>query len=147
MTHRDPLTVRCAEFFARAAWKSLRGTPPATAVTEVAQETFPETIIAEWVEEGLESKSMDSVSAIANFGQSCHTSDAFPGIIHLIAKYEDDLREGLIQAVMAGGDNAARGMAVGMILGAYLGEKHLPEPWVTELKKGKEIQKLLSQIG
>jgi ADP-ribosylglycohydrolase len=147
MTHRNPLTVRCAEFFARAAWKTLRETPPTTAVTEVAQETFPETIIAEWVEEGLESKSMDSVSAIANFGQACHTSNAFPGVIHLVAKYEDDLREGLIQAVMAGGDNAARGMAVGMILGAYLGEEHLPEPWVTELKKRKDIQNLLNQIG
>ena len=147
MTHADPLTVRCAEFFARATWKSLAGTPPASAVTEVALETFPETIIAEWVEEGLESKSMDSVSAIANFGQSCHTPNAFPGVIHLIAKYENDLREGLIQAVMAGGDNAVRGMAAGMILGAYLGEEHLPEPWVTELKKGKDIQNLLSQIG
>ncbi|MGD8254044.1 MAG: ADP-ribosylglycohydrolase family protein [Syntrophobacterales bacterium] len=147
MTHRDPLTVRCAEFFARVAWKSLRGTPPATAVTEVTEETFPGTIIAEWVEEGLQSTTMDSVSAIGSFGQSCHTADAFPGIIHLIAKYESDLREGLIQAVMAGGDNAARGMAVGMILGAYLGEEHLPEPWVTELKKKKEIQHLLSQIG
>jgi len=147
MTHRDPLTVRCAEFFARAAWKSLRGIPPAAAVTEVAQETFPETIIAEGVAEGLESKSLDSVSAIGSFGQSCHTSDAFPGVIHLIAKYENDLREALIQAVMAGGDNAARAMAVGMILGAYLGEEHLPAPWVTELKKGKEIQNLLSQIG
>ena len=71
----------------------------------------------------------------------------FSGVIHLIAKYENDLREALIQAVMAGGDNAARAMAVGMILGAYLGEEHLPAPWVTELKKGKEIQNLLSQIG
>lgn len=147
MTHRDPLTVRCAEFFARAAWKTLRGTPPAAAVTEVAQETFPETIIAEWVEKGLESKSMDSVSAIANFGQSCHTPNAFPGVIHIVAKYENDLREALVQAVMAGGDNAARGIAVGMVLGAYLGEEHLPGPWVSELKKGKEIQNLLSQIG
>ena len=147
MTHRDPLTVRCAEFFARVAWKNLRGTPPATAVTEVTEETFPETIIAEWVEEGLDSMNMDSVAAIGSFGQSCHTSDVFPQVIHLIAKYENDLREGLIQAVMAGGDNAARGMAVGMILGAYLGEEHLPEPWVTELKKGKEIQNLISQIG
>ena len=147
MTHRDPLTVRCAEFFARAAWKSLRGTPPATAVTEVTEEIFPETIIAEWVAEGLDSINMDSVAAIGSFGQSCHTSDAFPGVIHLIAKYENDLREGLIQSVMAGGDSAARGMAVGMILGAYLGEEHLPEPWITELKKGKEIQNHLSQIG
>ncbi len=48
---------------------------------------------------------------------------------------------------LADGDNAARGMAVGMILGAYLGENHLPEPWVSELKKGKDIQHLLSQIG
>jgi ADP-ribosylglycohydrolase len=147
MTHRDPLTVRCAEFFARATWKSLAGTPPASAVMEVAQETFPETIIAEWVEEGLNSKSMDSVSAIGSFGQSCNTSDAFPGVIHLIAKYENDLREGLIQAVMAGGDNAARGMAVGMILGAYLGQEHLPEEWVTELMKGEEINNLLHQIA
>jgi ADP-ribosylglycohydrolase len=48
---------------------------------------------------------------------------------------------------MAGGDNAARSMVVGMILGAYLGEEHLPEPWVTELKKGEEINKLLHQIA
>jgi ADP-ribosylglycohydrolase len=147
MTHRDPLTVRCAEFFARVVWKSLRGTPPATAVTEVTEETFPDTIIAEWVEDGLDSITMDSVSAIGSFGQSCHTSDAFPGVIHLIAKYENDLREGLIQAVMAGGDNAARGMAVGMILGAYLGEEHLPEEWVTNLMKGEEINNLLHQIA
>jgi len=147
MTHRDPLTVRCAEFFARVAWKSLRGTPPATAVTEVAQETFSDTIIAEWVGEGLDSITMDSVSAIASFGLFCYTPEAFPGVIHLIAKYENDLREGLIQAVMAGGDNAARSMVVGMILGAYLGEEHLPEPWVTELKKGEEINKLLHQIA
>jgi ADP-ribosylglycohydrolase len=147
MTHANPLTVRCAEFFARATWKSLRGTPPATAVTEVSEETFADTLIAEWVEQGLESKSTDSVSAIANFGQSCHTPNAFPGVIHLVAKYENDLEEGLIQTVMAGGDNAARGMAVGMVLGAYLGEEHLPEPWVNELKNGKEIQNLLSRIG
>ena len=47
---------------------------------------------------------------------------------------------------MAGGDNAARSMAVGMILGAYLGEEHLPEPWVTDLKKREEINNLLHQI-
>ena len=99
------------------------------------------------MDEGLESKSMDSVSAITNFGQSCHTPDAFPGIIHLIAKYETDLKEAVVQAIMAGGDNAARGMAVGMILGAYLGEEHLPRPWLTELKRGKDIQNLLGKIG
>jgi ADP-ribosylglycohydrolase len=90
---------------------------------------------------------MESVPAIGSFGQSCHTPVAFPGVIHLIAKYEKDLKEALVQAVMAGGDNAARGLAVGMILGAHLGEQHLPEEWVKDLRKGGEIKNLLHQIG
>jgi ADP-ribosylglycohydrolase len=147
MTHGDPLTVDSAEFFARVAWKTLRGTSPSAAVTEVKQERFVDSTIAEWVEEGLGSKSMESVDAIADFGQSCHTPDAFPGVIHLAAKYENDLKEALVQAVMAGGDNAARAMAVGMVVGAYLGEKYLPDQWVTSLKKGEKIQNLLDKIG
>ena len=147
MTHGDPLTVHTAEFFARVAWKTLNSASPSEAITEVTQENYSDTIFAEWVQEGLESKDMESVPAIASFGQSCHTPAAFPGIIHLIAKYEKDLKEALIQAVMAGGDNAARGSAVGMILGAHLGQEHLPEEWVTDLRKGEEIKNLLQQIA
>ena len=146
MTHGDPLTVHTAEFFARVAWKTLRGAPPSEAITEVAQNQYSETIFAEWVQKGFESKDRESVAAIGSFGQSCHTPVAFPGVIHLIAKYEKDLKEALIQAVMAGGDNAARGMAVGMILGAHLGQGYLPEEWVTDLRKGQEIKNLLQQI-
>ncbi len=147
MTHGDPLTVHTAEFFARVAWKTLRGASPSEAITEVTRKNYPETIFAEWVQEGFESKDMESVPAIGSFGQSCHTPVAFPGVIHLIVKHEKDLKEALVQAVMAGGDNAARGLAVGMILGAHLGEQHLPEEWVTDLRKGGEIKNLLHQIG
>ena len=48
---------------------------------------------------------------------------------------------------MAGGDNAARGMMVGMVLGAYSGDTQLPEKWISGLKKEKEIKNLLDQIG
>jgi ADP-ribosylglycohydrolase len=147
MTHGDPLTVHTAEFFARVVWKTLRGASPSEAITEVTRKNYPETIFAEWVQEGFESKDMESVPAIGSFGQSCHTPVAFPGVIHLIVKHEKDLKEALVQAVMAGGDNAARGLAVGMILGAHLGEQHLPEEWVTDLRKGGEIKNLLHQIG
>ncbi len=147
MTHGDPLTVHTAEFFARVAWKTLRGASPSEAITEVTRKNYPETIFAEWVQEGFESKDMESVPAIGSFGQSCHTPVAFPGVIHLIVKHEKDLKEALVQAVMAGGDNAARGLAVGMILGAHLGEQHLLEEWVTDLRKGGEIKNLLHQIG
>ena len=147
MTHGDPLTVHAAEFFARVAWKTLRGTSPSEAIDEVTQNYYPDTIFAEWVQEGVGSRDRESLPAIGSFGQSCHTPAAFPGVIHLIAKYEKDLKEALVQAVMAGGDNAARGMAVGMILGAYLGQEQLPEEWLTDLRKGEEIRYLLQQIG
>lgn len=68
-------------------------------------------------------------------------------MVHLIAKYENDLEEALIQTVMAGGDNAARGMLVGMVLGAHLGPESLPEKWVSELAKRREIETLLEKIA
>jgi ADP-ribosylglycohydrolase len=68
-------------------------------------------------------------------------------VVHLIARYENNLEAGLIQAVMAGGDSAARAMIVGMVLAAYLGEKHLPGQWVSGLKREEEILALLDGIG
>ena len=146
MTHNNPLVVESAEFFARVCCKVLGGTSPTKAMTEVAAERFRGFPLFAWVEEGIQSVGKDSVSAIARFGQSCHTDDALPGVVHLIAKYENDLKEALIQAVMAGGDSAGRGLMVGMVLGAHLGDKGLPKEWVSGLRRGADILKLLEQI-
>ena len=67
-------------------------------------------------------------------------------MVHLIAKYENDLKEALIQSVMAGGDSAARGMIVGMVLGAHLGPDSLPMEWVSELADREKIEVLLDRI-
>jgi ADP-ribosylglycohydrolase len=79
-------------------------------------------------------------------GQICHTPDAFSAVIHLIVRYERNLREALIQSVMAGGDSAARNMLVGMVLGAHLGKGSLPDDWLTGLRKGEEIRSLLARL-
>jgi ADP-ribosylglycohydrolase len=113
---------------------------------ETAKERFDGTPISLWVEKGLESKGEESVLAIGQFGQSCHVDEAFPGIVHLISRHENDLKEALIQCVMSGGDNAGRGMIVGMVLGAHLGEKSLPREWLSSMKKMQQISKLLSTI-
>jgi ADP-ribosylglycohydrolase len=52
----------------------------------------------------------------------------------------------LIQNVMAGGDSAARGMAVGMLLGAHLGEAAIPASWLAELEPREEIVELLGEL-
>jgi len=146
MTHNNPLVIDSAEFFARVCRKVLDGSSPAKAMTEVGAQRFKGLPLFAWVKEGIESAGEDSVSTIARFGQSCHTDEAFPGVVHLIAKYEKDLKEALVQAVMAGGDSAGRGLMVGMVLGAHLGDRGLPKEWVSEMRRGKEILRLLEQI-
>jgi ADP-ribosylglycohydrolase len=146
MTHNNPLTIDSAAFFAAVAFSVLGGAWPVDAMEKTARENFKDSPIFDWVKEGIASADKESVPVIAGFGQTCHTSDAFPGVVHLIAKYQNDLHEALIQAVMAGGDSAARAMMVGMILGAYSGSGDLPEEWLSEMRKEKEIVELLGEI-
>ena len=113
---------------------------------KVSQENFAESPLSKWVAVGLESKREKSVHVISRFGQSCHTEEAFPGVVHLIARYERNLKEALIQSVMAGGDSAARGMMVGMVLGAHLGPESIPQEWLSELKKREHITALLARL-
>ncbi len=146
MTHSDPLTVDSAELFARTVFRVLHGALPAAAMGEEASGRFKGTPLEKWVRDGAASAGNETLSAILGFGQSCHTPEALPGIVHLITVYEKDLREALIQAEMAGGDNAARAMAVGMILGAHLGMEAIPEEWISGLTKQSRIMELAESI-
>jgi ADP-ribosylglycohydrolase len=146
MTHNNPLVIASAEFFARTCWTVLQGTSPTSAISSVGAEHFRASPLYEWVKRGIGSREKDSISTIARFGQSCHVDHAFPATVHLISKYEEDFKEALIQCVISGGDSAARGMIVGLVLGAHLGDKHLPQEWVLSLKNGKDIVKLLDKI-
>ena len=146
MTHNHPQVVDAAVFFAHTAWLVLKGEDPVSAMEKVIEKRFAQSPIAQWFSDGIGSRDMDSVAAIARFGQSCHIDDALPGVVHLIAKYRTNLEEALVQSVMAGGDSAARGMVVGMILGAHLGYESIPPGWVSGLERGKEILQLLDRI-
>ena len=146
MTHNSALTIDSAAFFATVAWRVLHGSRPVEAMKNVSQEQFGGSPVSRWVEAGLASKDKDSISTISRFGQSCHTEEAFPGVVLIIARYHNDLKEALIQSVMAGGDSAARGMIVGMVLGAHLGSADLPQQWLLELKKRDRISALIEKL-
>ena len=146
MTHNNPLVIDSAEFFARVCCRVLAGAAPLQALTEVAAQRFDGHPLSAWMQDGIDSAGNDPVSTIVRFGQSCHTDEAFPGVVHLIATYEKDLKEALVQAVMAGGDSAGRGLLVGMVLGAHRGDKDLPKEWVSGLQRGSDILRLLDQM-
>jgi ADP-ribosylglycohydrolase len=76
----------------------------------------------------------------------CETSAAFPSVVHLIGKYENNLKEALVENAMAGGDSAGRGLLVGLILGARAGLETIPQNWISNLKAYRKIVDFLDKI-
>ncbi|MFZ0944467.1 MAG: ADP-ribosylglycohydrolase family protein [Syntrophobacteraceae bacterium] len=146
MTHDNPSVINASDFFARVIWRVLQGETPLSAIREVRENHFRESVLGQWTAEGIESARSDTRGAILKFGQSCDAERAFPSVVHLIGKYEGNLREALVENVMAGGDSAARGMVVGMILGAHLGFGAIPIEWLSGLKRYQHIVELLEGI-
>ena len=144
MTHNQRDVVAAAEFLARVLWHVLQGQAPTAAMSQVVNEEMENATIADWVSQGLDSAGEDTLEVIADFGQACAIEMALPAAVHLVARYENDLETALVENVMAGGDSAARGMAVGMLLGAWLGADALPAAWLDQMNQSKKINELIA---
>ncbi len=146
MTHQDAETVNAADFFSRVSLACLKGSAPADAMRVVAEADFQDSAVGMWVDQGLAAAGDDSVTAVLRFGQSCHTQEAFPGVVQIIATYEENLSEALIQSVMAGGDNAARASLVAQVLAAWQGLDDLTLGWFNGLAQADRISALLEKM-
>lgn len=146
MTHNHPDVIDSAIFFADITLRVLSGRSPTLAIDEAIDANDSQRVIAQWIRKGKESIGRDTREMIAAFGQQCAVEAAFPGVIHLIYKYENDLKTALIENVMAGGDSAARGMAVGMVLGAHNGLSAIPDHWLSEMAAFGDISRFLEEI-
>jgi ADP-ribosylglycohydrolase len=147
MTHNHPDVVKSAVFFGDVALRVLGGQTPTAAIDETIASCSGQQQMIEWVRQGKESIHGETRGAIEGFGQHCGVEAAFPAVIHLICKYQDNLENALVENVMAGGDSAARGMMAGMILGAHGGFDAIPGHWLTEMKAHDHIRRLLETVG
>lgn len=146
LTHNNPATLAGADFIAKTAWGVLQGSEPAEAMEQALDQGVADIDLDNRIRGGLDSGGKDTRTVIKQFGQVCGIAAALPGAIHLILTYSNDLRAALIENVMAGGDSAARGLVVGMVLGAYLGEKAIPEQWLMDMEKTDAIRELMTTI-
>lgn len=147
MTHNTADVVDSAEFFARTLALVLDGQPPLAALQTVQNEHFARAPFDRWMAEGLQSAPESTRSAIRRFGQMCDVGAGFPGVVHLIAAYETNLEEALIENVMAGGDSAARGLLAGTILGAGVGLEGVPAHWRNALVNRERIQEAIDLLA
>jgi ADP-ribosylglycohydrolase len=145
-THNHSHVIQSAAFFATIAYQILAGTAPLAAIEQAQKDEFNLDPFKEWIQRGLESAEADSRQAILDFGQMCEIPAAFPGVIHLIARYENDLKTALVENVMAGGDSAGRGLLVGVVLGAHLGMEAIPPEWLNDMKAYPRIVDMLARI-
>jgi ADP-ribosylglycohydrolase len=144
MTHRTGKVTEAAVFLAKVVLLVISGVAPVEAIEKVLSDLAEDSMIAGWIAKGLKEDSLRANDVIKNFGQTCDISHALPSSIYLIRNFEESLALALEANAMAGGDSAARGMFVGMVLGAHHGISGIPQDWLNALGAKETIE---SYIG
>lgn len=137
LTHRSPEAEESATFLAKACYRLMRG----TSLLDTLNETAPE-----WALKKANSVlSENAVDSIGKLGPACSISSALPSVLYLALKYGDDIETAFIENAMAGGDNCARGLVLGMLLGASHGMASIPNYWVENLRARSDLVDFLNQ--
>ena len=173
-THRETHALGGAEFFARVTNRVINGKKPSDAIKEVAALMggfFEEKVnqaIAKYEEESnplsdLSKEQFSDDLAITSMarlwdvgrsepikvGKASPTEGTLPGSVYFILKYqekENGLKKALQANAMVGGDNASRGIMIGMVLGAYFGVDAIPKQWKETLDQWEYCENLLNKL-
>ncbi len=143
MTHNQSSVIEAARFFSFASTMVLNGEKPSIALEKSLEKIPNAPQLNQMITAGFESRNEETAKAISRFGQMCSVEVALPSTIHLIAKYEEDLKQALIENVMAGGDSSARGLLAGFIIGAYQGLEQIPQNWLDDMQAYQKIKNLI----
>merc|ERR1719453_1311306 len=171
-THANDQALGGGEFFMRVAWKLVhQGVTPRQAIEQSGREMgawFQEQVrkgVAKFEEatdasrplgkeEFCDDLAMTSMARLwdvgktepIKVGKASPTEGTMPSSIYIILKYQDDF-EGAVKAnAMVGGDNAARSVAIGMVLGAYHGVNAVPQKLKDGLNAWPKCAKLLKKL-
>ncbi len=137
LTHRSPEAEESATFFAKAGYRLMHGAN----LVDTLNETAP----AWALQKANAVVSENAVDAIGKLGPACSISSALPSVLYLALKYGDDIETAFIENAMAGGDNCARGLILGMLLGAANGMASIPNYWVENLRARSDLVDFLNQ--
>lgn len=144
LTHGDRTTIDAAEFLTRVVHAITSGEAISEALESAAEAPYKALEARGFLDLVKSKLHLDDRAAGEAFGLTCHTPEAFPLTLWGLLRYHDEPLDAIIQNTMAGGDNAARGMAIGLIMGAAHGPDWVPSRWIEELRAHSEIEELLT---
>ena len=127
LTHNSSVVQKAAQFFAAVLFDVALGAD----IADTLKHTPIDPLLARARGAAMNSKCQDSFNTIRTFGPACSVEGGFEGTIHVLISY-DDYKSAMISNAKAGGDNAARGMIIGMIMGAA--NKEIPQMWKNSVK-------------
>jgi ADP-ribosylglycohydrolase len=117
MTHRSTLSLEAARFLARAVWARLDGATLTQALDHAAAGSFTELPAVSLRSQAADlAASGDARHIVATTGASCHILEALPASLAIALALASDPHRALCENAMAGGDNAARGLVIGMLI-------------------------------
>ncbi len=142
LTHGDPLVTGAAEFFMIATRRVQEGLYFPEAFQEAAElsSASPDLALA------FEASDWET-DRLKELGLGCSVEGAALITIALALKFERSPTEALMENARLGGDSAARGILLGLLLGARHGISVFPEDWVSGLRAAAPIEALLVQMA
>ena len=81
------------------------------------------------------------------YGMPCAIYHQLPAAYYLAARFHDDFESAVLHAINGGGQNQARAMLTGALVGAQTGLGGIPERFVTGLENGAELEALCRKLG
>ncbi|MFD0893002.1 ADP-ribosylglycohydrolase family protein [Luteolibacter ambystomatis] len=140
LTHGDPRVAAVAEFLTLATRRVLEGASFSQAFEAAAATGMPDLDAAMEASRGTNEDLVD-------LGLSCDVAKAFPLMVALALKYENEPVTALRENARLGGDSAARGIPLGLLMGAKHGLSAFPAAWSSELTKFERISSVLERLA
>jgi ADP-ribosylglycohydrolase len=147
LTHNTSEVVDAAEFISRTVLSLIQGVSVESALRTAASLPFRTLQIQNYLKRAEQVRDLPTNEAVAQLGQSCPLEKALPSVFLILLKHGDDFENALVKNVMAGGDSAARGKVIGIILGAAHGVRAIPERWIEHISARPQIEKFFKTVG
>ena len=81
------------------------------------------------------------------YGMPCAIYHQLPAAYYLSAKFADNFESAVLHAVNGGGQNMARAMLTGALVGAQVGFSAIPRRFVDGLEQASDLQKLAQRLA
>jgi ADP-ribosylglycohydrolase len=133
LTHGNPIVADAAEFFTRAAYALKAGSAFEDALDAAAEEgEYAKLDVGKHMATARSLRDDNFPEVAEQIGQACGVNQAFPLALYFLLRPETDFGKTMSDNIMAGGDSAARGMLIALLLAAS--DVDVAAEWVEGLK-------------